>query len=139
MVQGIARALLAVPFIADGIDAIRNPDRHVALAQSALQDFPGADAVPDFDNAQLTTIVRAHGAATIAAALTMATGKAPRLNALILAALTAPRLVTNEPFSAPAVSRPTRRTEFIRTLGLVGGALAVAGSRRKKPSASTDE
>ena len=90
LLRRIARPLLATWFVTQGVDAVRGPAVHVAFARPAVDTFMqqmGTDT--RLSDAQLRSIVVAHGAVTAAAGLALAVGRAPRTAALLLAALTA--------------------------------------------------
>ena len=128
MVRALARGLVAAPFIADSIEAIRFPAAHVSSAKALASREIIAGRIPDLSESKWKLVVRGHGAATIRAALTMASGKATRLSAAALVALTLPRLATR-PNGSPA-----DRDETFRILGAIGAALAIASDRKGKPS-----
>ena len=99
LLRRLARPLFATWFVTEGIDALRRPVPHVADARAVLARVERArpDARVDVTDAQLTGIVRAHGAAVVTAGAMLALGKAPRTAALALAALTAPLVVATLP------------------------------------------
>ena len=132
LVRRIARPLLSTWFVGEGLDAVTRPAAHVARTQAAWQqldnrlDLPAAPST-----AQLTALVRAHGAAMIVAGAMLATGRAPRAAALMLAALTVPLAVVTQPFGPAARVVATasdtagggerRRMSFGRGFGATGG------------------
>lgn len=143
VLRKISRPLVAAPFIAQGLDAVRHPSEHIGTARVGLSAVssiankaPGAVTVDaDVDVKTLTTLIRAHGAATVAAGGLLALGKFPRLAGLTLAALTAPLVVANEPFGkAHPLTRAERRPVFFTRLSQFGAALLVAADTGGKPS-----
>ncbi len=100
LLRKVARPMFATWFISEGLDAARHPAAHTAVAAGALASAIGRvprgalggalEALREPSHRQVTTLVRAHGAATALAGLALATGKAPRTAALVLAGLTAP-------------------------------------------------
>lgn len=134
LLRHVARPLLAAPFVLDGLSAATRPGPHVEAAAAAADEIAGvAPGVPRLSRTQLTLLVRAHGAATAAAALLLAFHKAPRTAALALAALTVPLAVANEPFSRGTAPRTERVARFVRNLGSVGVALLVAADTEGRP------
>lgn len=150
LLRRIARPLFASWFLSEGVDALRRPAAHVPAARGAVERLAGAvprgalggalDAYRHPSDAQLTTVVRAHGGATALAALLLATGRAPRAAALTLAALTLPLAAADAPASRKHSGqlsdqeKQERRTRFLRGLSLTGGALIVAADTAGRPS-----
>lgn len=134
LVRRIARALFASWFLAEGLDALRRPAPHAARAEAAWQSLGGRLGLPAAPpGSQLRTLVRAHGAATVGAAGMLALGKAPRTGALLLAALTVPLVVVNQPFggaasvvatASEAAGTAPARSRFGRPVGTAGRASA---------------
>ena len=132
----IARPLLAAGFVYGAQSALRNAE---AFAPKAS---PVADAVvpaarkagiPLTDNPE--TLVKINAAAQIAGGLALASGKAPRIGALVLAATMVPSTVSGHPFwseSDPAVKK-TMQMHFFKNLSMLGGAIIAAGDTDGKP------
>ncbi|MGO1318269.1 MAG: DoxX family membrane protein [Cellulomonadaceae bacterium] len=123
LLRRIARPLLATPFLYDGVDAVRRPSDHVASARVAVDRVTVALHVRRVSDAELVTVVRAHGALMTAGGLCLAAGRAPRAAALLLATLSAPLALASEPFSGPKATRSARLERFVRGLGAVGATL----------------
>jgi uncharacterized membrane protein YphA (DoxX/SURF4 family) len=131
----IARPLLAAAFLADGIDAVRHPQAHVASIERfrpALKKVTDALGLPD-DPALL---VRASGAVTIAASLALAKGKAPRLAAFTLAAVATPITLAKYPVWAAhgSIQRQEYLEGALRSAALLGGLLIAGADTAGKPS-----
>lgn len=138
LLRRIARPLFASWFLAEGVDALRHPQGHVATARTALDRLDArtpADIDLDLDERRLTTVIRAHGAATAVAAGLLAVGKAPRVAGAALAALTLPlalaELAVDKADRGP---KRERRQRLLRPLALTGGALLVAADTHGRPS-----
>lgn len=136
LLRRIARPLFASWFVAEGIDALRHPQAHVTTARTALTRLDAkVPADLDLDERTLTTVIRAHGAATVAAAGLLAVGKAPRLAGAALALLTFPlalaELAVDKQHRGP---KAERRQRLLRPLSLTGGALLVAADTHGRPS-----
>jgi len=143
LVRRIARAMFATSFVAEGLHATRHPEEHVSRATATWElaatrlPLPAAPG-----HHQMTTLVRAHGAATVAAAAAVVLGRAPRTAALVLAGLTLPLVLAHQPFLAPSGAghavRDTRQRllgadQFWRSLSLLGGAVLIGLDREGRP------
>ncbi|WP_277209843.1 DoxX family membrane protein [Isoptericola croceus] len=126
LLRRLARPLLAAPFVYDGLSAALHPSEHTAAAREGADRATEALGIDRLDDTQVSLLVRAHGAATIAAGLLLAVGRAPRTAALTLAALTAPLAAVNQPFTSSGDVRKEKTAKFVRNLGSVGAAV-VAG------------
>lgn len=132
MLRRLARPLLATAFVAEGVDAARNPGPHVDRVESAWNrwsDRLGLPEAPSRDD--LTMLARAHGVATALAAGMLAVGRMPRTSALALAVLTLPRVLVEVP-DPQSPDRDTSR--LLVTLSLLGGALVAAEDTGGRPS-----
>lgn len=136
LLRKIARPLLATWFVHDGLDALRHPAAHAVTARGPADKVTAALGQQPLSESQLKSAVRAHGALTVAAGLSMATGRAPRRSALLLAALTLPVAVADEPFTSGPVSRSVRTERFVRRLGALGAALLAGVDTEGKPGMS---
>lgn len=126
MTRRVARPLLSAIFITSGINALRNPDYLVQATKAAgLKDAE--------------KLVQVHGATNLAGGLALATGKAPRLAALGLAAGLVPTTYVGHPFwSAAPEEKQMQQINFLKNLGLIGGLLIAAadtGGRESIPHA----
>lgn len=141
LIRRIARPLLASWFVSEGLDAARRPSAHVAFARPAVEALlERTTGVPRPSDAQLRTIIQAHGLATALAALALALGRAPRTAALALAALTLPLAAASMPGGkgaklAPEASRE-RRDRFVRSLAFTGAALIAGVDAEGRPGVS---
>lgn len=134
----IARPMLASIFVVGSVNALRNApamaakaapvtDRIVPLVTRAV---PGAPIPTDPE-----TLVRLNAAAQIAAALGLATGRAPRLSATFLALSLVPTTAAGHRFweveEEPAKTQ--QRLHFFKNVSLVGGLIIAAGDTDGKP------
>ena len=147
LLRRIARPLFASWFVSEGYDAARRPEVHAERARAGLERvvhlvprgaLGGAlDRYRHPTTAQLVTLVRAHGAATAAAGVLLAAGKAPRTAALALAALTAPLILANLPLRGrPAPDKEARRDRkdrLVRAVAFTGGALLAGADYEGRP------
>ena len=147
LLRRIARPLFASWFVSEGYDAARRPEVHAERARAGLERvvrlvprgaLGGAlDRYRHPTTAQLVTLVRAHGAATAAAGVLLAAGKAPRTAALALAALTAPLILANLPLRGrPGPDKEARRDRqdrLVRAVAFTGGALLAGADYEGRP------
>ena len=135
LLRMVARPLLAAPFIADGIDAVRDPRSHVARIAPArpLIDRAASAAGVEADDGRLVAATRALGAV---AGVGFALGRAPRVCAAVLAVVGAPVALAPRTGPAEEPGRAARRSAAMRRLALVGGVLIASTDRVGAPSAS---
>lgn len=135
ILRGIARPLLALPFVLSGVEALARPAGHRERAAvfASLAEKVGVE----LDERQTDRATRALGATTALAGLLLAFGKAPRSAALILAAVQLPITVANNPFwTHKGEQRRTDVAGLIAGAGLAGGVLMAAADTHGKPSFS---
>lgn len=132
----IARPMLASAFVVGAVTALRDPaapatkaspvtDKLVQLAQRAGIPLPED---PE-------TLVKLNAAVQIGAGLSLATGRAPRLSAAVLAASLAPTTLAGHRFweaESPAV-RTQQRLHFFKNASLIGGLIIAAGDTDGRP------
>jgi len=127
-VRRLARPLLAAPFILDGVTVLKSPDAHVEDVRKA--------GLPEPEK-----VVQIASANKVAAGLMLATGRFSRLSSLALAAGAAGNAFVHHPFwnETDDARKAEVRTQFLRDLGLLGGALVSAadtGGRESVPHAA---
>jgi putative oxidoreductase len=132
----IARPMLASIFIVGAATALKNS------SVSAAKATPVTDkVVPLAKKAGIPlpedpeTLVRINAGVQIAAGLALATGRAPRLSAAVLAASLIPTTAAGHRFWE--VEDPSQRTQqklhFFKNLSVVGGLIIAAGDTDGKP------
>lgn len=132
----IARPLLATMFVVGGVNALRNAD---AIAPKAakitdkivpkLQD-KGAPVPSD-----PATLVKINGGVQVLAAAALATGKAPRVSAGVLAASLVPTTLAGHAFweeTDPAL-KGNQQVHFFKNVSLLGGLLLASVDTDGKP------
>lgn len=130
--------MLSSVFLVGGINALRNApalaaksspvtDRLVPLLKRVAPQAP----IPS----DPTVLVRVNAATQIAAGLTLATGRAPRLSAAVLATTMVPTTLGGHRFWEvdDATSRSQQRLSFFKNLSLLGGLVIAAGDTDGKP------
>jgi putative oxidoreductase len=134
----VARPMLASMFVMGGISALRNPDQHVRMAQPvtgkisevADQATPEDRSVPD--EKQLVLI---NGAAQVLGGLALATGRVPRLAALVLAGSLVPTTYAGHRFweEQDKVQRANQLIHFTKNVSMFGGLLIASVDTEGKP------
>jgi uncharacterized membrane protein YphA (DoxX/SURF4 family) len=138
LIRLLARPMLASTFVYGGIQALRNAP---ALAEAAK---PVNDGIRSFASkvapsvpvpADDTTMVRINAGVHILAGLGLATGRAPRLSALALAATVVPTTVAGHPFweEKDKAARMHQMTHFFKNLSMLGGLVIAAIDTEGKP------
>jgi putative oxidoreductase len=128
VIRRLARPMLAATFVAEGVDALRNPAPHVALAESA--------GLTDAEK-----IVRINAASKVGGGALLALNRMPRLSALVLAASLAPTSAVRNAFwsESDPEAKAKKQRGFMTDLGLLGGLLiatADTGGRESVPHAA---
>lgn len=134
----VARPMLASIFVIGGANALRNApalaakakpvtDKVVPKAQEAAPQVP----IPS----DPTTLVRINGGVQVVAGLALATGKFPRLSALLLAGSLAPTTYAGHRFWEvdDTAERQAQTIHFFKNLSLAGGLVIAAGDTDGKP------
>lgn len=124
----LARPLLASMFVYGGIDALRDPASKVAVAEKVTSQLP-----IDQD-AEL--LVRANGAAQVAAGGLLAIGRLPRLSALVLAGSLVPTTVAAHRFweEKDEGDKAAQTIHFLKNVSMMGGLLLAALDTEGRPS-----
>ena len=130
--------MLATIFVAGGINALRNTEGHAAKAKKltdkvvpvAQQAVPRAPIPTD-----PATLVRINAGAQILAAAALATGRAPRLSATVLAASLVPTTLAGHAFwnETDPQAKNAQRLQFYKNTSVFGGLLLAAVDTEGKP------
>ncbi|HEY6737925.1 MAG TPA: DoxX family protein [Actinopolymorphaceae bacterium] len=141
IVRLLARPMLAAAFVVQGAKAVMDPEplapkakdfaqRVLPKVRRALPEDVG-ERIPEDPR----TLVRVNGAVQVLAGLALATGRAPRLGATILAASLVPTTLAGHPFwdIDDPEHRGSQRIQFLKNLGLTGGLLLAAVDTEGKP------
>jgi putative oxidoreductase len=141
VVRALARPLLSVIFVAQGANAIRNPEPLVPKAQPVtdrlvpmvkrVAPLQVSDRLPD----TTANLVRLNGAVHVLGGLALATGKGRRLGASLLAVSLVPTTLAGHPFwlEKDKTVRNQQRIQFMKNLGIMGGLLLAAVDTEGKP------
>ena len=134
----LARPMLATIFVVGGANALRKTEAHaekakkvtdkvVPLAQQAAPSLP----IPS----DPATLVRINAGAQILAAAALATGRAPRLSATVLAASLVPTTLAGHRFweETDPQAKAMQRLQFAKNTSVLGGLLLASVDTEGKP------
>ena len=134
----LARPMLATIFVAGGVNALRNTEAHATRAKKVADRFvplaqqaaPGAPIPSDPQ-----TLVRINAGAQILAAAALATGRAPRLSATVLAASLVPTTFAGHAFweETDPQTKAAQRLQFMKNTSILGGLLLAGVDTEGKP------
>lgn len=137
LIRRIARPLLSVAFIGQGVESLLNPK---SAAQAAAPAVDGLQALPDPVARSIPndpeTFAQITAAVQIGGGLLLATGKLPRLASAVLAVTVLPANFGSYSFwtETDPERKAALRREFLKDLSLVGGLLIAAADTAGKPS-----
>jgi putative oxidoreductase len=125
--------MLASIFIVQGFDAMMNPERVAARAESVVQSL--AERVPLIPN-ETEQAVRINGAVQFAGGLLLGMGRLPRLSALAIAATLVPTTLAGHRFWEidDKQERAAQRIHFLKNLSMLGGLMLAAVDTAGDPS-----
>jgi putative oxidoreductase len=138
LIRLVARPMLASTFVYGGIGAFRNADALAPAAKPVNDEIRGiADKVapsvpiPKDD----VTLIRINAGVQILAGLGLATGRAPRLSSLALAASVLPTTLAGHPFwqEKDKGARAQQMTHFFKNVSMLGGLVLAALDTEGKP------
>jgi putative oxidoreductase len=138
VIRLLARPMLASMFVVGGIDALTHASGKVPKAEKVTDQVPTlaeriAPGLPvPTDPA---TLVRINGGVQVVAGLALATGRMPRISALVLAASLAPTTYAGHPFweEKDKAARSAQRTQFFKNLSMMGGLLLASVDTEGRP------
>ena len=134
----LARPMLATIFVAGGVNALRNTEGHAANAKKLTDKVvPAAQkAAPQLPiPTDPATLVRINAGAQILAAAALATGRAPRLSASVLAASLVPTTLAGHAFwnETDPKAKNAQRLQFYKNTSVLGGLLLAAVDTEGRP------
>jgi putative oxidoreductase len=128
--------MLAAMFVVGGLDSFRNADKKAAAAEPVTDRLVPLlqRAVPQLPSDPVT-LVRLNGLAQVIAGLGLATGKAPRISATVLAASLVPTTAAGHRFweQQDPAARAQQRTHFLKNVSMFGGLVIAAGDTEGQP------
>jgi len=137
VIRRIARPLLSVAFIGQGIDSLLNPK---SAAQAAAPAVATLHALPDPVGSSIPsdpeTFAQLNAAVQIGGGLLLATGKLPRIASAALAFTVLPANLGAHMFwsEVDPELKSRKRQEFLTDLSLLGGLLIASADTSGKPS-----
>ncbi|WP_407687732.1 DoxX family protein [Mycobacterium sp. HUMS_1102779] len=137
LIRRIARPLLSVVFIGQGIDSLLNPK---AAAEAAAPAVGGLQALPDPVGSSIPsnpqTIAQINAAVQVGGGLLLATGRMPRVASAALAFTVLPGNLGAHMFwsETDPQRKAQKRKEFLTDLSLLGGLMIAAADTAGKPS-----
>jgi putative oxidoreductase len=134
----IARPMLASGFVVGGVNALRNAKALGEKADPVTQKLVAAAkrAAPQLRIPEdPVTLVRVNAGIQLLAAGALATGRAPRLSALVLAGSLVPTTWAGHRFweQADAQSGKQQQLQFFKNVSMLGGLVIAAGDTNGKP------
>ena len=137
LIRRIARPLLSVVFVGQGVDSLLNPK---PAAEAAAPAVDGLRALPDPVGRSIPSdpqvFAQMTAAVQIGGGLLLATGKAPRLASAALALTVLPANLGAHMFwseNDPHL-KAQKRKDFLTDLSLVGGLMIASADTAGKPS-----
>ena len=132
----IARPMLASIFIVGAATALKNTSPSAAKAAPVtdkLVPLAKKAGIPLPEDPE--TLVRINAGVQIAAGLALATGRAPRLSAAVLAASLIPTTAAGHRFweAEDPAQRTQQKLHFFKNVSVVGGLIIAAGDTDGKP------
>ena len=137
VLRRIARPLLSVAFIGQGVNSLLNPK---SAAEAAAPAVDGLQSLPDPLGSSIPsdpqTVAQITAAVQIGGGLLLATGKLPRIASAALALTVLPaNLGTHSFWNEPDPElKAEKRQQFLTDLSLVGGLLIASADTAGKPS-----
>lgn len=119
----LARALTGSTYALLGADAYRTPGGRVDQAGPLLASLRKVLPLPEDDE----LLVRANGAAQVAAGTALALGRLPRLSSAVLAASLVPTSLAGHAYWTldDPQARAGQRVQFHKNLAMIGGLLMI--------------
>lgn len=137
MIRKLARPMLASAYVADGVETVTNTKEHEEAAQRVLDHLK--KVLPAEQYKQIpqdpALLARVAGGTKVAAGSLLAIGKAQRLSAGLLAAVSVPTIMGRHAFwtAKNASEKAKLRNGFITELALLGGLSFAAVDTQGKP------
>lgn len=132
----IARPMLASMFVVGGVNALKNAEGAAERAKPVTDRFvPLAQKVSPSAPTDAVTWVRINGVTQVLAGLALATGRAPRLSALTLAATLVPTTVAGHPYwqETDPDAKATQKIHFFKNVSMLGGLMIASVDTEGKP------
>jgi uncharacterized membrane protein YphA (DoxX/SURF4 family) len=137
LIRRIARPLLSVAFIGQGVDSLLNPK---SAAEAAAPTVDGLQALPDAVTSSIPTnpqtFAQINAAVQIGGGLLLATGKMPRVASAALALTVLPANLGTHMFwnETDPQRKAEMRQAFLKDVSLLGGLMIASADTAGKPS-----
>lgn len=134
LVRRLARPMLAAVFVAGGVDTLKTPGGRAELAEPVA--LPLARRLPAPLPEDPEALVRLNAAVQVVAGLALATGRLPRLSAVVLAASLVPTTLAGHRFweADDPAARKQQQLHFTKNVAILGGLLVAAVDTGGRPS-----
>lgn len=134
----LARPMLASIFVVGAANALKNSDALAPKAESLTDTLVGTvkKAAPQLPIPEdPATLVKVNAGLQLVAAAALATGKASRLSAAVLAASLAPTTLAGHRFweSTDPGEKKQQQLHFFKNVSVLGGLLIAAGDTEGRP------
>lgn len=138
LVRRIARPMLSSTFVFGGVNALKNADVMALRAKPVVDRIlPAVERTLGLPfEVGAKQLVQTNGIVHVACGALLATGKAPRLAALALAASTVPTTIAGHRFweESDPVQRSNQRNHFLKNVSMMGALLLAGVDTEGKPS-----
>lgn len=138
LVRLVARPMLASMFVVGGVNALKNAEKTAQRAKPVADKLTAtagkiAPGLPIPQDEK--TLIRINAGTQIVAALALATGRAPRLSATVLAASLLPTTAAGHRFweESDPTMRANQRLHFLKNVSMLGGLLLASVDTEGKP------
>ena len=128
--------MLAALYIDSGLHAYRHPERLAEQAKTVTDRVaPMISAIHPALPTDARTLVKLNGAAQVVGGVLLATGKAARPGALLLAGSLVPTTLAGHPYwqVEDPTQRAHQRIQFLKNLSMLGGLLITAMDTAGQP------
>lgn len=138
--SALAGTLLATPALIEGYDALTSPQGHVQRAEDLIDSAPVSLGLSTVSEAQIVHATQITGGVMVASGALLALGIFPRANAALLAGLTVPLALANNPLwnAQSPEARAKHLAGLVNYGARIGGYLALAsrGKARRRSNHS---
>ncbi|MEJ7629438.1 MAG: DoxX family protein [Nocardioidaceae bacterium] len=139
LVRLLARPMLSTMFVIGGINSLKNADYHTQRAKPVTDKLePVLASATSSLPIQLDglAMVRANGVVHVIGGFMLATGRAPRLTALVLAGTLVPTTLAGHRFweESDPQARANQQVHFLKNVSMAGGLLLASVDTAGKPS-----
>ncbi len=139
LVRLIARPMLSAMFITGGLNSLKNSDYLAQKARPVTHKLaPSVDKLTEHLPFQLDSkqMVQLNGVVHVVGGFCLATGRAPRLSALALAATLVPTTLAGHRFwkEDDPQQKANQKVHFFKNVSMMGGLLLASVDTAGKPS-----